>query len=107
MLQALCTIIVCTYLIVLHLVFIKSHTFYVILGLQILMLIFWITDLGLVAYLARLWQQPKRMDNFTHRHQHAPYKKRDSHNLQRKDIRAYNTFSEALVAGAVLAAFEM
>lgn len=68
------------------------------------MLIFWIVDLALVAQLAKLWSDPECTYNLDNHHMCAPYQRRQATSSR---LMPFSTFYGALVAGAVLAAFEL
>ena len=68
------------------------------------MIIFWIVDLGLVAHLAGLWQGPDCTYDFRNGYACAPWDRRD---VSARSTTTYQTYYGALVAGAVLAAFEL
>jgi hypothetical protein len=98
--QAICTILVCAYLVASHTYLKKIYSPYVAAAYHLWMLIFWVVDLGLFAHLAKLWQGPECTYRYQNGFTCAPYEKRDA-------TTTYGTFYAALVAGAVLAAFEL
>lgn len=98
--QVICTILVCAYLIASHTYLKNIYSPYVAAAYHLWMLIFWVVDLGLSAHLAKLWQGPECTYHYQNGFTCAPYDKRDA-------TTTYSTFYGALVAGAVLAAFEL
>jgi hypothetical protein len=68
------------------------------------MLIFWIVDLALVAQLAKVWSDPECTYDLRNEYMCAPYQKRQTTS---NGTTSFETFYGALVAGAVLAAFEL
>jgi hypothetical protein len=68
------------------------------------MLVFWLIDLSLLAYLARTWQSLECTYNLRTRYMCEPYKKRG---IDGRRVTTLNTYYGALVAGALLAASEL
>jgi hypothetical protein len=102
--QALCTILTCAYLIVSQSVFRHLHRSRIAIAYHVVMLIFWIVDLGLIMKVAKLWEGPACTYSYRNGYECAQYDKRDA---GRTHTTRYKTFYRALVAGAVLAAFEL
>jgi hypothetical protein len=68
------------------------------------MLVFWLIDLSLLAYLAKTWQNPECPYNLRVRYMCEPFKKWV---IDEKRATSLNTYYGALVAGALLAASEL
>jgi hypothetical protein len=68
------------------------------------MLIFWIVDLAIVTHLTKRWRAPGCTYDLRHENICAVGKKRS---LDDNQTTPFNAFYGALVAGAVLAAFEL
>jgi hypothetical protein len=68
------------------------------------MLIFWVIDLGLAANLVKLWTSPACDYNSEQGYLCVPLEKRV---LEGMELHTYNTYHGGLVAGAVLAGFEL
>ncbi|KAF2032255.1 hypothetical protein EK21DRAFT_110198 [Setomelanomma holmii] len=98
-LVTICTLIVCAYLIASRTYLRKIYWPYVDAAYHAWMLLFWVVDLGLLARLAYLWQGPQCAYDYRNGFTCVPYEKRSG-------TTTYGRFYGALVAGAVLAAFE-
>ncbi|CAO2657330.1 Nn.00g034560.m01.CDS01 [Neocucurbitaria sp. VM-36] len=104
---ALCTTMVCIYLLVSRSILPKFYDIYVALGLHLWMLIFWSVDLGLIAYLVRQWEQPRCIYRSGTGVQCTSYGRRDPTAFIKRDDASYDLHSGFLIAGAVLAALEV
>ncbi|KAF1841698.1 uncharacterized protein K460DRAFT_419720 [Cucurbitaria berberidis CBS 394.84] len=102
----LSTILVCTYLLTSQYILPKLNNVHVALGLQIWMLVFWSVDLGLLAYLANLWEHPRCAYGFEAESQCTTYARR-APSLHKRITASAKMYSAALIASAVLAAFEV
>ncbi|KAF2271444.1 uncharacterized protein EI97DRAFT_471219 [Westerdykella ornata] len=95
---ALLTLIICAYIIASTLSLHSLYNYWAVLALHILMVIFWVTDLGLVANLASLWSG--RSDTY-----YYYYNKRDLVNLAKRDT-TVGAYYGALAAGAFFGAVQ-
>jgi hypothetical protein len=78
---------------------------YVVLALHILMVIFWIADLGLVANLARLWSDSGYYYDYYYTYYDYDYWKRS---LQKRDgMTTVGAYRGALIAGALFGAVQL
>jgi hypothetical protein len=99
---------VCGYTVVTQIRYPSFYVTEIILGLDLLMMIFWIVDVGLVAHLAKLWEAHACTYNFRNGYECAPDERFVGRNfIYQQDPASYKTFYGALVVGAVLAAFEV
>jgi hypothetical protein len=103
-LQVLCTIIVCSYFVACLSKLTRFYNTRVALGLNVLMLIFWFVDVGLIASLAKEWRQPESVSVLDSGRHCSEDRKCD---LQKIDHTSPDTYSGALVAGAALAGLEV
>lgn len=77
---------------------------YVVLALHILMVIFWITDLGLVANLAALWSDSSYYYDYYYTY-YDWYWKRGL--TKRAEVTTVETYRGALIAGALFGAVQL
>jgi hypothetical protein len=68
------------------------------------MLVFWLIDMSVIAYLAKVWQSPECISDLRNQYMCAPYIKR---NTGGRRTTSFNAYYGALVAGALLAASEL
>jgi hypothetical protein len=68
------------------------------------MVMFWVVDLAIVTHLAKIWRNPGCAYDLRHENVCAADEKRNQND---KQAVPFNHFYGALVAGAVLAAFEL
>lgn len=93
---------ICAYVISATLYLQKLYNGYVVLALHILMIIFWITDLGLVANLARIWSDPDYSYTYYYDSYYGyDYYKRDL--TKREETTTVEAYKGALIAGALFA----
>ena len=106
--QCSCTILLCVYVVVANA---RSRGFHIpilILGCYILITIFWVVSLGLVAWLAKLWEAPACVYRFRTGYQCAPDQTHGERSLiYQQHPASYKVFYGALVAVSVLAGFEV
>jgi hypothetical protein len=74
------------------------------LGLHVLLLIFWLVNLGLIASLAKKWKQPQSVSVLNSGRHCSGDGKCD---LQTIDHTSPDTYAGALVAGVILAGLEV
>ncbi|KAF1913775.1 hypothetical protein BDU57DRAFT_580286 [Ampelomyces quisqualis] len=101
---ATCTIPVCIYLIAAHSYLKRLYSPYIASAYHVWMLMFWIIDLGLAANLVKLWTSPECDYNSEQGYPCVPLEKRAHKGVV---LRSYNTYHGTLVAGALLAGFEV
>jgi len=103
---AIFTMGTCAYIIGATLFLQALYNAYVVLALHILMVIFWIADLGLVANLARLWADPDYTYDYyysTYYYDYDYYKRSLAKRTETTTVEAYKG---ALIAGALFGAVE-
>jgi hypothetical protein len=108
--QAILTLLICSYIIGTTLSLHNLYNAYAVLALHVLMLIFWITDLGLVANLARLWNDSDYYYSYyyvAYYDDYDYYYKRDIANIAKRDTTTVGAYRGALIAGAVFAALQL
>jgi hypothetical protein len=69
------------------------------------MVIFWITDLGLVANLARIWSDPDYGYTYYYESYYYDYDKRDL--AKREETTTVEAYKGALIAGALFGAVQL
>jgi hypothetical protein len=67
------------------------------------MIIFWITDLGLVANLARLWSDP----DYGYTYYYYDYYGYDKRGLAKRETTTVEAYKGALIAGALFGAVQL
>ncbi|KAL7779102.1 hypothetical protein CFE70_008605 [Pyrenophora teres f. teres 0-1] len=107
---AISTIFVCVYSIACMRFFRNYYNFNIQIGLQWSFMFFWLVNLGLVATRAHQWQRSKCTDlTVLEYSMHCPGVGAEGglHVLQNGGTTAVKTYTGALIAGAILAAFQM
>lgn len=94
---ALLTMGICIYIIGTTLFLDNLYNAYLVLGLHVLMIIFWVTDLGLVANLAHLWSDRGYGRSWRYRGYYDKRGKRDT---------TLDSYRGALIAGSLFGAVE-
>jgi hypothetical protein len=81
---------------------------YIVLGMHLLLVIFWIVDMGLVANLARIWAHPDYCYySYYYGYICNSYVKRDLSSFMKRDTTTVKTYYGALAAGAFFGAVEL
>ncbi|KAF2659330.1 hypothetical protein K491DRAFT_712849 [Lophiostoma macrostomum CBS 122681] len=98
---ALVTMLVSGYILLTSLSLHNLYNMYVVLALHILMIIFWIVDMGLVANLARIWAGPECSYSYYYGY-YCTYGKKRSLPLSfdKRDTTTFSAYYRALAAGA-------
>ncbi|CAA9965683.1 hypothetical protein P3342_011688 [Pyrenophora teres f. teres] len=107
---AISTIFVCVYSIACMRFFRNYYNFNIQIGLQWSFMFFWLVNLGLVATRAHQWQRSKCTDlTVLEYSMHCPGVGAEGglHVLQNGGTTAVKTYTGALIAGAILAAFQV
>jgi hypothetical protein len=104
MYQSICTIPVCTYLIIAQSFFRRIYNPYTAGAYHVSMLLFWTIDLGLAVHLAKLWSGYGCAYKFFHGYICVPYEKRI---VGEARTISYKGYQKMLVVDAILAAFEL
>lgn len=80
---------------------------YIVLALHLLMVIFWIVDMGLVADLARSWASPQCVYSYYWDTSYCNYGKGALANSKREETTTIGAYYGALAAGAFFGSVEL
>jgi hypothetical protein len=105
--QAILTLGICIYIVATSLFLHKLYNMYIVLALHLLMVIFWIVDMGLVANLARIWSGPQCSYSYWTGNYYCSYGKRDLLNFDKREETTVKAYYGALAAGAFFGAVQL